>query len=433
MQTNAKKLPVKTHEGAVAKHINYEEQLKRSVLSCMLWEKEFYEDGADIADRIAVLSKHCTAKFVSDLAIYSREDMKLRHAPLWLCLSLARTGRLKADTLARVIQRPDELSELLSMYWSDGKCPISTQVKKGLARAFTKFDAYSLAKYNRDRAIKLRDVLFLCHAKPINDEQAATWKQLVDGTLPCPDTWESKMAGGKSKKDTFTDLLKDGKLGALALLRNLRNMREAGVDENLVIPAIENMNTTRVLPFRFIAAARHAPQWEQSIEKALYRCLSNTSTLMGKTVLLIDVSGSMHCPLSFKSDMLRLDAANGLAVCMREICSDIEIYTFSNNVVRVPSRHGFSLRDAVQSSQHHGCTYLGKAVKAIDKSVNYDRLIVITDEQSHDPVPDPKGNGYMVNIASAKNGVGYNKWTHVNGFSESVIRWICENEKYKEF
>ena len=65
---------------------------------------------------------------------------------------------------------------------------------------------------------------------------------------------------------------------------------------------------------------------------------------------------------------------------------------------------------------------------AINANVKYDRLIVITDEQSADRVPDPLGRGYVINVASAKNGVGYGKWVHVDGFSEAVIRYISEIE-----
>ena len=66
-----------------------------------------------------------------------------------------------AETLTRVIQRADELTEFVAIYWSEGKLPLSAQVKKGLAAAFRKFDAYALAKYNRENPVKLRDVLFL--------------------------------------------------------------------------------------------------------------------------------------------------------------------------------------------------------------------------------------------------------------------------------
>jgi len=58
----------------------------------------------------------------------------------------------------------------------------------------------------------------------------------------------------------------------------------------------------------------------------------------------------------------------------------------------------------------------------------YDRLIVITDEQSHDRVPAAKGKGYVINVASARNGVGYGEWTHIDGWSEAVIDYIAELE-----
>jgi len=78
-----------------------------------------------------------------------------------------------------------------------------------------------------------------------------------------------------------------------------------------------------------------------------------------------------------------------------------------------------------------GGTDLGKAVKiANELSSQYDRLIVFTDEQSMSPVPDPMfKRAYMVNVASYKNGVGYGKWTHVDGFSEAFIDFIMEYEK----
>ena len=111
--------------------------------------------------------------------------------------------------------------------------------------------------------------------------------------------------------------------------------------------------------------------------------------LPGKTVLLVDVSGSMDAPLSRRAEMRRNDAAYGLAVLLREIAEQVSIYTFSDKLVRVPSRQGFALRDALHASQPHGGTYLGRALGEIDEK--YDRLIVITDEQSHDAVPEPQG------------------------------------------
>jgi 60 kDa SS-A/Ro ribonucleoprotein len=422
----------RTHEGGPARNISNELQLRRSVLACMLWENQFYEDGVEIAGRIAELVPKVPVERVAALAVEAREQMKLRHAPLLLVREMARhkTHRgLVAVTLERVIQRADELCEFVAIYWKDGRVPLSGQVKKGLAAAFPKFDEYQLAKYDRGGPIKLRDVLFLCHAKPRDDAQAGVWKKLIWGRLAVPDTWEVALSAagdgnGGSKREAWTRLVAENKLSALALLRNLRNLREAGVDEKLVLSALDAMNTQRVLPFRFLAAARYAPQWESTLEAAMLKCVASQPKLVGKTVLLLDVSGSMIAPLSRRSEMLRTDAAYGLAVLLREVGERVAVYSFSDNLVEVPARRGFALRDAIDASQRHNGTYLGKAVEQLNEKERYDRLIVITDEQAHDTVPNPKGNGYVINVASYKNGVGYGKWTHIDGWSDSVVEYV---------
>jgi hypothetical protein len=420
----------RTHEGAPASRISNELALRRSVLACLLWESQFYEDGVEIAGRVRELVPRVEAAKVAALAVEAREAMKLRHAPLLLVREMARHAShraLVADTLARVIQRADELAEFVAIYWAEGRAPLSGQVKKGLAAAFPKFDEYALAKYDRAGAVRLRDVLFLCHAKPRDAEQAAVWKRLIDGTLATPDTWEVALSAGGDKRTSWERLLSERKLGALALLRNLRNMKDASVSDDLVIGALSVMKTDRVLPFRFLAAARYAPQWEEPLEQAMFRSVKGREKLAGRTVLLVDVSGSMVAPLSRRSEMMRTDAAYGLAVLLREIADEVSLYTFSDTLKRVPARRGFALRDALDLSQPHGGTNLGAALEKIDEK--YDRLIVITDEQSHDRVPAPKGNGYVVNVASSQNGVGYGPWTHIDGWSEAVVEYIRELER----
>jgi hypothetical protein len=315
----------RTHEGAPAAVLTAERALRRSVLSCMLWENEFYEDGVQIAGRISELVPRVEAGKVAALAVEAREKMKLRHAPLLLVREMARHATHRAlvsETLLRVIQRADELAEFVATYWAGGKQPLSAQVKKGLAAGFCKFDEYALAKYDRTGSVRLRDVLFLSHARPADAAQAALWKRLAQNELTTPDTWEVALsavgrATGASKREAWERLLAERKLGALALLRNLRNMREAGVTEELVFSALAAMKTDRVLPFRFLAAARHAPQWEDALELAMFRALAGRDMrLAGHTVLLVDVSGSMESPFQ-RSDM-RADAT-GLAILLPEI------------------------------------------------------------------------------------------------------------------
>lgn len=428
MRTNTRNTAPRTHEGGPAVITSPLEQLRRTVLACLLWESNFYEDGEAVAERIARLVQLCYPSDVMALAVEARENQRLRHVPLLLMRELARHHDKPqfADTLARVIQRADELAEFLALYWKDRKQPLSAQVKRGLAKAFGKFDAYALAKYNRDNAVKLRDVLFMVHAKPKDEAQAAIWKQLVNGTLPAPDTWEVALSGGADKRETFERLISEKKLGYMALLRNLRNMHEAGVDSGMVGEAlIEGAAKSKALPFRFVAAARAVPYWEMLVDEAMQRALTGMERLPGETVVLVDVSGSMDGKLSAKSDLTRLDAACALAVLVRGIAEQTRVFTFSDGLVEVPARSGMALVDAIARSQHHHGTYLGGALRSLaDKVKKADRIIVITDEQSADDVGTPHCKGYIVNVANHQNGVGYGPWMRVNGWSEAVVQYI---------
>jgi hypothetical protein len=400
-------------------------------LSCLLWEDEFYEDGQTIAARIVHNAEKVAPPVLAALAIEAREQLHLRHAPLLLLEVLSRTGqgdKLVADTVARVIQRADEPGELIALHHKlGGKRMVPAQMRKGLARALAKFDAYALAKYDRDAAVKLRDVLRLVRPTPADDAQSALWKQVKDRTLPAPDTWEVALSGGADKKKAFERLLSEGKLGYLALLRNLRNMAEAGVDTKRVGKAIvaRKGGAHRVYPFRYVAAARAAPQFEPWIDQALCATIGEMRKLAGKTFVLVDVSGSMELALSRKSDLQRIDAAAALAAI---VPGDVRMFTFSERLVEVPPRRGMAGVDAIVQSQPHGSTYLGAAVRELNK-LTHDRLIVVTDEQSHDQVPEPVApHAYLINVASSRNGVGYGRWTHIDGFSEGVLRFILRSE-----
>lgn len=421
--------PHRTHEGAPAiPPKNQLAELRRAVSSCLLWEDQFYESGVSIADRIAALVAACEPAAVAALAVEARTKMSLRHAPLWLLTGLAFAGKgASADTYAAVINRADEMGELIAMFWKDGKRPLPAAMKRGLGKAFGKFDEYRLAKYDRKTIVSLKDVLRLTHPKPVDEAQAALWKRVVAGALETPDTWEVALSGGADKKETFERLLREGGLGYLALLRNLRNMVQAGVDSTLVRDAIlARKGAHNVLPFRYVAAARYAPQYEPALDEALCAAVDGLPILPGKTAVLVDVSGSMDAALSGKSDMTRIDAAAALASIIH---GDVRVFTFSQQVVEVPPRRGMAGVDAVKQSQPHSSTYLGAAVAAINAQIPHDRLIVITDEQSHDVVgASVAKNAYMINVASARNGVGYGPWVRIDGFSENVLRWIGEHE-----
>lgn len=428
----------KTHEGATAARMTNEQALRRSVMSCFLWENQFYESGEDIAIRIKQLAKGVSNEFLSSLSIEARHTGHLRHVPLLLLCSLIEQGRgsrLVSDTIEKVISRADELTELLAIYWKgdepQARKPLANQLKKGLAKAFLKFNSYELAKYNRDGEIKLRDVLFLSHAKPDTAEKAALFKQLVDNLLPTPDTWEVALSAGKDKKTTFERLLGDKKLGYLALLRNLRNMHDAGVDRPLIRDTLlSHKGIEQVYPFRFVAAARACPPLEPIIDEALHQKIASMTPYKGTTLVVVDCSGSMSEKLSAKSDLTRNDAAAALASILKG--DTIRTFAYGTIIKEIATRKGMAgVAQLNQMEQIVGSsTNLGTAMEYINK-IPHDRLIVITDEQSRPGQFNPVcPHAYLINVASAKNGVGYGKnWVHIDGFSENTLRFIHEYEK----
>lgn len=436
MKTNraVKEAPIFTHEGGKAVKTNAEALLRRSVMSCLLWEKEFYEDGVEISKRIADLVKVVKPEVVAQIAVDCRHLMKLRHIPLFLTREMCRHPEHRKhvrSTLVQVIQRADELTEFLAMYWKDGKEFLCHQARKGLRDSFAKFEEYHFAKYDQDNAVKLRDVMFQVHPNPTGTKgRKALYKRIAQRELKTPDTWEVNLSDGQDKKTTWLRLLKAEKLGGLALLRNLKNMREAGIEQKKIEKAISELNVGRLLPINFITAAKHNPSLEQYLESKFMECFSPESRMKGSTVILVDVSGSMDGKLSMRSELTRLDVACSLAIIGREMFQDLRIVTFSDRFTEVPARHGFGLRDAIITSQSHGSTYLGQAVKGVMEMIKPKRLIVITDEQSHDTVPQIEG--YMINVASARNGVGYRKWVHIDGWSDKVLNYIQSYEAENE-
>lgn len=443
-----------THEEARAYTVSPEATLRRSVMACLLWEDQFYEAGESIADRIAKLVPQVPAEKVAGIAIEARERMNLRHVPLLLACEMAKHETHRGaveEVVARIVQRPDELTELLAIYSRDRKGPkklgeLSAGLKRGIARAFTKFDAYQLAKYDRPGEIKLRDALFLSHAKPRDTAQAEVWQKLVAGKLEPPDTWEVGLSSGANKRETWERLLAEKKLGALALLRNLRNMLKTDVPTLMIVNALAAMRVDRVLPFRFVAAALAAPGLEDAIDEAFLRCARRLPKLPGKTLIVVDVSGSMYGePVSKRSDLDRAQAAAALAAIAREQCELSAIYATAGYDMRqvhrteqVPPRHGMALVAAIYGM----CTPLGGGgiftSQVLDflrgKERDVERIIVVTDEQDTDrsrsPMSaEPFGNrNYLVNVASYQNGVGYGKWTHVDGWSEAVLEYVRTSE-----
>lgn len=237
----------------------------------------------------------------------------------------------------------------------------------------------------------------------------------------------------------------------MAILRNLRNVVEAGVSEehlNKISRALTDPSWSkgarRILPFRYVAAARACARFSSELSTALSRAVGYSDMLPGDTAVLVDVSGSMDAPLSNKSDLTRIDAAATLATVIN--AERLRVFTFSNSCVEVTGQLDPLRRiEAIKNSQLHSGTNLGAALQHLSgvrrqdrygesyqtvEPVKMDRLIVVSDEQSSDFVAAPNCRTYLINVASYQHGVGYGEgFVHLDGFSEQVIRWVYEYER----
>jgi hypothetical protein len=303
-------------------------------------------------------------------------------------------------------------------------------------------------------------------SKSIDIPMSEVYSGIIMQTLNAPDTWNVELSarGKAEKKEVFTEQLLNKKIGASALLQNLRNMVESGVDHDLVRQALNNINVERILPFRFITAARYAPTFKAELQDAMFKCMAGIEKFSGKTILLVDISGSMGSPMSRRKDgraseLRRVDAAAGLCILAQDTCEHASIYLFDTSTYRVSNRSiervhagqtrgwysehslgegksyanqlvGFALAEAISNAANGG-TDLAQAVDYINKNERYDRLIIFGDEESATTPQAPISGalGYSINIASGSYGVGYGQWHNISGFSENVLHYIAEYEK----
>jgi len=435
--------------GNLAAKQDAEAHLRRCVLTCLLWEDNAYIDGVSVAQDIAALIPSVPPQTVSEIAVEARYEQKLRHVPLFICREMARHEshkHLVATTLSEVINRPDEMTEFVSLYWKDGKQPLSAQAKRGLADAFVKFNEYQLAKYNRKKDVSLRDVLRLCHPKPKDAAQADLWKRLLTDKLDVPDTWEVGISAAKSdqeKKAVWERLIETKKLGAFAFLKNLRNMIATDVTPSVIREGLLNLNKEMLLPIDFLKAEKYASDYSRELERAMLDCTAQWDKLPGKTVLIVDVSGSMGTKLSSKAEFSRMDAAAAMAVLTAEICESVSIYATAGSdwkrehqTAKVRPYHGFALSKEILDHARAlggGGIFTRQCLEYVreQEQETPDRIIVFSDSQDCDlkgTLPQPFGHrNYIVDISSHRNGVNYKGvWSaEISGWSERFLNFIA--------
>ena len=436
--------------GAIAAEQSNFDLLKRSVLANLLWENSFYIDGKSHTKEIERLIPLCTPEEVFDLTVKARIEQKLRHTPLYMAVRMCRHKehrKLVGALLPKIITRADMISDFLMLYWKDGKVPLAAQVKKGLAQSFKNFNEYQFAKYDRPKQIKLRDVMFLVRPKPTTKEEEELYNKIANKTLQTPDTWEVALSTGKDKKETWTRLIEERKIGGLAVLRNIANMTRAGVDQKVIHFALENLKNSMLLPLNFYAAYSKNYEYQFQIEEAMRNSYKNLPQLKGKTLFIVDVSGSMSSPISARSQFNRDTIACISALFASYQCEDFTLVATAGNDHSGKGAHehisdpikGFGLINQIIATKHRiggGGIFTRQCLEWCQNEFGnvFERIIVFSDSQDcdrKDPIPKPFAKyNYICDVSAHTNGINYqNVWTaEISGWSEHFLTYIAAYE-----
>ena len=368
----------KNYEGARAYAMTPELELYSAVVTASLSDT-FYEKQDERVDRIVQLIRKVSPEFVARLAVYTRTEMHLRSIPLLLLVELAKIHNgddLVARAVEKTVLRADEIMELLMCYqWRNPSGDarkklgrLSRQIQNGLQKAFNRFDEYQFAKYDRDGLeVKLRDALFLVHPKAKDEQQQAIFDKIVNRQLEVPYTWETELSSlGQQRFDSeekkqeavrekWEELINSGKLGYMALMRNLRNMLQADVsllEMQKVASRLsdaEQVAKSKQFPFRYLSAYREIEKVNSAQTATLMNALEaavkcSASNIEGfdentRVLLASDVSGSMWSPISQRSTIRNYDIGILLSMLLRSRCKQVVAGIFGEDwkVVNMPS------------------------------------------------------------------------------------------------
>lgn len=177
-------------------------------------------------------------------------------------------------------------------------------------------------------------------------------------------------------------------MGAMALVRNLRNFDEAGVGDEVAAGVAARISdpaavaASRQFPFRYLAAYQHAPslRWAYPLEQALGHSLGNVPALPGRTLVLVDRSGSMWSPLSDRSQLNRADAAAVFGAALALRAADADLVEFGTSSAAVPYRRGESVLKILERFGNLGGTDTVRAVRRHYRG--HGRVLIVTDEQA---------------------------------------------------
>jgi TROVE domain len=431
----------RTFEGARGFAREPKAELFLLAVSNMVGEDTFYEGAAerdtrfrDLVASVAVADPDWFSRF----ARWLRTGALLRSASVVAALEGARAQVVAGIAGSRAVvdaalQRADEPGEALAYWLGRYGRAIPKPVKRGIADAAVRlFHEKSLLKYDSEAAaVRFGDVIDLTHPSAKDDRQGDLFRHALDRRHerdnPIPEslgvlraraelmalpveqrrqvtdpavlaaagmTWEALAGWRQSTMDASAWEAIIPSMGYLALLRNLRNFDQAGVGDDVASAVAAKLSDpgevarSRVLPMRFLSAYNAAPslRWSYPLEKALQHAVSNVPALDGRTLILIDTSGSMTGGFSKDGSLRCWDAATVFGLALAARAANATVVSFSDGSKVFPAMKGESVLAGVRRFKDAGYFYGGgteteRAVRAHYK--DHHRVVILTDEQAY--------------------------------------------------
>jgi len=488
-----------TFEGAPGYSRTAKSELFLLAVSEFVGENKFYETGDQRLERLTRLSREVavgdlewTVRFVNWL----RQEANMRSVSIVVALEGAKAlndakvpgGRA---LVAAALHRADEPGEALAYWFTNFGRKVPMSVKRGIADAVVRsYNEYSLGKYDaKGRGFRFGDVIDLVHPSPKDEKQSALFKYSLDrrrdSGVEVPENLEQLTARKQFlalSKTEVRNLVNSGEaadrlkaagltwenlsgaveggmdakaweavipsMGYMALLRNLRNFEQAGVSPRVLdqvakrIADPDEVAKSRQLPMRFLSAynaTKGSLRFAFPLEQALNHSLKNVPELSGRTLILVDRSGSMFGwnPQPDKLTDADTAAIFGTALALR--AENADLVEFGTNHKAVSFSKSDSILKTLDKFHGLGGTNTAAAVKAHLRK-DHTRVIILTDEQASYyagsnptkavPAQTPV---YTWNLAGYKRGHGAdgtNRYTF-GGLSDAAFRTIDLVERGK--
>jgi hypothetical protein len=423
----------RTHEGGVGFVKDARTELFSLGVANFVGEDTYYERAGTRDQRFVSLIREVTAldpDWVAHFIPWLRQEANMRTASVVAAIEYAKAapGTNGRAVIADTLTRADEPAEALAYWMGTYGRKMPKAVKRGIADAATKLYSQNAAmKYDsRDAKMRMFDVIELTHPTPRDEVQAALFQYLGDkrhgrdnprgldrlgkitarkdaikaaaegAELEVTDgmTWETALSLGGSNAETWQKVIPQ--MGYMALLRNLRNFEDAKLPESVLLQVAskladpDEVAKSRQFPFRFLSAwaASGSMRFAQPLELAIEASCANIPDFPGKTLVMVDVSGSMDGKMSANSTVSRkvAGAVFGSAVIKRSAPgSKLGIYA---SLCAVQDKPRSVLRSAEEIAKLNGCgghgTNTWPSTKILwDEYGPFDRILVFTDEQHH--------------------------------------------------